>query len=266
MADAAERERARIMAKARRSGTRSLTSSELAKLTPGQKQKLGIGVTQTDIYRNTNPVTNPPAPTPGKVVDTPQGPRLAPASDPRPDTAPSPSSTGKPAFNGYTPDSVYNDSMSILAANRKTALDAADAGEKTLAQEYGLGINQTDDGANYSGTWAASDATRGGIDPSNPFSRASLLNRSYFTAGRAGQGSYATRGLLTSGAYQRNQQRDAFNFESGKDALLKQFAAGLQGYRSSRANARSTYDTSSLSARNDLFNRNRDLYDRLYPS
>lgn len=189
----------------------------------------------------------------------------------RPDlvTAPPPAAPPPPAppkFDGYAPDSTYNETMAILAANRKRALDAADAGEKSLAVDYGLGITQDDNGANYSGQWATSDAARGGIDPTNPFSRASLLNKSYFTAGKVGEGSYANRGLLTSGAYQRNQGRDAFRFESGKDSLLKQFASGLQDYRTQRANARSTYDSSALSASSDLYARNRDLYDRMYPS
>lgn len=223
---------------------------------------------QGGLYSNPNPVTNPPAATPGKVVDTPSGPRLVPADDPRPDTSGQPGSGAStpPVFNGYTPDSFYNDAMATLAANRRRALDAATEGERGLAGDYGLGITQDDTGATFSGQWAASDASRGGIDPSNPFSRASLLNKSYFVAGRMGEGSYANRGLLTSGAYQRNQQRDAFRFETGKDQLLKQFASGLQGYRQRRADAQSQYDTSRNQASLDLYGRNRDNYDRMYPS
>jgi hypothetical protein len=169
-------------------------------------------------------------------------------------------------FNGYTPDSIYNDSLSTIAANRRRALDAATEGEKGLASDFGLGITQDDTGAKFTGQWAASDATRGGIDPSNPFSRASLLNQSYFTAGRIGEGSYANRGLLTSGAYQRSQQRDAFRFESGKDQLLKQFASGLQSYRDRRSQAESDAEYRRQQASTDLFGRNRDNYDRTNPS
>jgi hypothetical protein len=171
-----------------------------------------------------------------------------------------------PAFNGYTPDSFYNDALATIAANRQRALDAATEGERSLANDFGLGITQDDTGARFTGQWAASDASRGGIDPSNPFSRASLLNKSYFVAGRMGEGSYANRGLLTSGAYQRNQQRDAFRFEAGKDQLLKQFASGLQGYRQRRADAQSQYDTNRNQASLDLYGRNRDNYDRMYPA
>jgi hypothetical protein len=185
-------------------------------------------------------------------------------SNPTPPPAPEPPKP--PAFNGYTPDSFYNDALATIVANRQRALDAATEGERGLANDFGLGITQDDTGAKFTGQWAASDASRGGIDPSNPFSRASLLNKSYFVAGRMGEGSYANRGLLTSGAYQRNQQRDAFRFETGKDQLLKQFAGGLQGYRQRRADAQSQYDTSRNQASLDLYGRNRDNYDRMYPS
>lgn len=169
-----------------------------------------------------------------------------------------------PAFDGYTPDSFYNDALAQIAANRQRALDATTEGERGLANDYGLGITQDADGAKFTGTWAASDANQGGIDPSNPFSRASLLNRSYFTAGRVGEGSYANRGLLTSGAYQRSQARDTFRFEGGKDSLLKSFASSLQDYRQRRAQAEADARASQQQASYDLFQRNRDNYDRMY--
>lgn len=187
--------------------------------------------------------------------------------DPLPGSAPPGGGTPPPPrFDGYTPDSFYDEAMSTIAANRRRALDSATEGEKALASDFGLGITQDDSGARFTGTWAASDASRGGIDPSNPFSRASLLNKSYFTAGRIGEGSYANRGLLTSGAYQRNQQRDAFRFESGRDQLLKQFASSLQGYRDRRAQAESDAETQRRQSSLDLYGRNRDNYDRMYPS
>ncbi len=174
--------------------------------------------------------------------------------------------TKPPGFDGYAPDSIYTDALATIAANRQRALDAATEGERGLAQDFGLGITQDESGAKFTGQWAGSDATRGGIDPSNPFSRASLLNKSYFTAGRVGEGSYANRGLLTSGAYQRNQQRDAFRFESGKDQLLRQFASGLQGYRQRRSDAQSQYGADTNRASYDLYGRQRDNYDRMNPT
>lgn len=183
----------------------------------------------------------------------------APAPAPAPEPAP-------PKFDGYTPDSFYTQAMQTLADNRARALASATEGERSLANDYGLGITQDDTGAKFTGTWAGSDANQGGIDPSNPFSRASLLNKSYFTAGKVGEGSYANRGLLTSGAYQRNQGRDAFRFESGKDQLLRQFASGLQSYRDRRSDAQNAYSSGTSQASLDLFGRNRDNYDRMYPS
>lgn len=167
-----------------------------------------------------------------------------------------------PSAGFYAPDDIYNEALSTIAANRRRTLDSATEGERALAGDYGLGITQDDTGAKFTGQWAASDANMGGIDPSNPFSRASLLNKSFFSANRIGEGSYANRGLLTSGAYQRSQQRNAFGFEQGRDQLLRQFASGLQGYRDRRSQAESDASSQGFSARNDLFNRRRDIYDR----
>ena len=213
-----------------------------------------LGFVRANLGNNVRVDYNPDGSAAG--ISTPSNPTPPPAPEP-----PKP-----PAFNGYTPDSFYNDAMATLAANRQRALDAATEGERGLSQDYGLGITQDDTGAKFTGQWAASDASRGGIDPSNPFSRASLLNKSYFVAGRMGEGSYANRGLLTSGAYQRNQQRDAFRFETGKDQLLKQFASGLQSYRDRRSQAQSDAETRRQQAGLDLYGRNRDTYDRMYPS
>lgn len=180
---------------------------------------------------------------------------------PKPGPPPAP-----PKFDGYAPDSVYNDTLASIAARRQMALNAATEGERSLSNDYGLGINQDASGATYAGQWAASDPNQLGIDPSNPFSRASLLNKSYFVAGKVGEGSYANRGLLTSGAYQRNQNRDAFRFEGGKDSLLKSFASQLQDYRQRRAQADADARSGQSQASYDLFNRRRDEYDRMYPS
>lgn len=169
-------------------------------------------------------------------------------------------------FDGYAPDSFYNEALSTIAANRRRALDSATEGERELAGDFGLGIVQDEGGARFSGQWAASDPTAGGIDPSNPFSRASLLNKSYFAANKVGEGAYANRGLLTSGAYQRSQQRNAFGFEQGRDQLLRQFASGLQGYRNRRSQAESDAETQRRQSSLDLYGRNRDNYDRMYPS
>lgn len=267
MASRAERRRAEIMAKARRSGTLSLSEAEKAMLTSGQRQKLGIGVTQTGLdvpgrTRGGTDFSTVPQ-TPGAL--SADGRSIVPVGTPG-STVPDTTSSAPPRFDGYTPDSFYTQAMQTLADNRARALASATEGERSLANDFGLGITQDDTGARFTGTWAGSDAAQGGIDPTNPFSRASLLNKSYFTAGRVGEGSYANRGMLTSGAYQRNQQRDAFRFESGKDQLLKQFASGLQGYRDQRSNAQNNYSSGQSQAGLDLFGRNRDNYDRMYPS
>jgi hypothetical protein len=250
------------MQKGERYGTRSLSDAEKARLTPGQRRRLGIGVVQTglEIPGDTNGGTDfsTVPQTPGALSS--DGTRIVPVGTPGSTAPPNPGQTPSPGF--YAPDDIYNEALSTIAANRRRTLDSATEGERALAGDYGLGITQDDTGAKFTGQWAASDANMGGIDPSNPFSRASLLNKSFFSANRIGEGSYANRGLLTSGAYQRSQQRNAFGFEQGRDQLLRQFASGLQGYRDRRSQAESDASSQGLSARNDLFNRRRDIYDR----
>ena len=267
MASSAEQERARIMEKARRE--KYLSPADRAKLTPGQIAKL-----KSQGHLNDNP-TGLRTPESAVGVQNINGqwtvtsvngkPSFGnPGNLPDPNNPPAPPSPPRPAFDGYAPDSFYNDAIAQIAARRQMALNAATEGERSLSNDYGLGINQDGSGATYTGQWAASDRNQLGIDPSNPFSRASLLNKSYFVAGKVGEGSYANRGLLTSGAYQRNQSRDAFRFEGGKDSLLKSFASSLQDYRQRRAQAEADARAAQSQASYDLFQRRRDEYDRMY--
>lgn len=258
-------ERERLMAKARRD--KYLSPSELAKLTPGQRAKLA--------KENALPVNNP-RPTYGTtVVD---GKTYLSSINGQPtfgfgaggggggggntDTTP-------PDFDSYARayidrDPFYQKALDSLAKQRVAALNAASEGERSLASDYGLGITQNDSGATFTGQWAASDPGRLGIDPSNPFSRASLLNKAYFVAGKVGEGSYANRGLLTSGAYGRNMQRDAFRNEMNRDQLIKQFGASLQDYRQRRADAETNFTNQSLSARESAQQRAIDDYNRRF--
>ena len=210
---ASEKERARIMEKARRE--KYLSPADRAKLTPGQVAKL-----KSQGHLNDNP-TGLRTPESAVGVQNINGQWTVTSVNGKPSfgnpgNLPSPGGSdggggggGIPAFTtGYTPDSIYNDALAQIAARRQQSLNAATEGERALSNDYGLGINQDGSGATYTGQWAASDQNQLGIDPSNPFSRASLLNKSYFVAGKVGEGSYANRGLLTSGAYQRSQGRE----------------------------------------------------------
>ena len=267
---ASEKERARIMEKARRE--KYLSPADRAKLTPGQVAKL-----KSQGHLNDNP-TGLRTPESAVGVQNINGQWTVTSVNGKPSfgnpgNLPSPGGSdggsggggGIPAFTtGYTPDSIYNDALAQIAARRQQSLNAATEGERGLSNDYGLGINQDESGAKFTGQWAASDPNQLGIDPSNPFSRASLLNKSYFVAGKVGEGSYANRGLLTSGAYQRSQSRDYFRNEQGRDALIKSFGAQLQDYRQRRAQAAADAKAAEIQAQYDLFARRRDEYDRTY--
>jgi hypothetical protein len=59
------------------------------------------------------------------------------------------------------------------------------------------------------------------FDPTNPFSQAALLKRSYDQAQRGNTNSYAARGQLYSGALQNAQDESGFQYQAGSDKLTK---------------------------------------------
>lgn len=256
-----EDRRAQLMAKARRNG--DLSWAEQAQLTSGQLAKLrSEGKLRSSTAGQWVDPGNPFG------VSTPGGPPAPPSNNG--DTDGGDTKKTRPAFtNGYDPDEIYTKAMQALAAKRDQYFDPIKGryatGERELANEYGLGINQDGSGASFTGQWAASDPTRLGIDPSNPFSRASLLNKSYFVSGKVGEGSYANRGLLSSGAYQRSMDRDNFRFTGGKTDLIRSFGKQLMDYRQQRQDMAAQLAAEETAQRNALFDRRRDIYDRENP-
>ncbi|WP_259314925.1 hypothetical protein [Capillimicrobium parvum] len=81
----------------------------------------------------------------------------------------------------------------------------------------------------------------GSIDPNNPFSRAQLLQRAYQQTQRGTGNRYAARGQLYSGALQRAQSDNQFNYQA-QDAMLRgsyaQQLAELAGLQADAANTR----------------------------
>jgi hypothetical protein len=59
------------------------------------------------------------------------------------------------------------------------------------------------------------------FDPTNPFSQAALLKRSYDQAQTGNTNSYAARGQLYSGALQNAQNESGFQYQAGSDRLTK---------------------------------------------
>lgn len=201
-----------------------------------------------------------------------------------------------PKFDFNAPDSISQ----MGDAQRKSALQAivglngvggsAFGGENATANDYGYGftryaadvtdpndptrvIHRAGEVNNEAGYTAPTSFTSGdtvggfgNTDPNNPFSRASMLHKSYANANNVGAGSFANRGQLGSGAYQRAQGRNFMGYEQGKDALLKGFAARLGEFQGQRQGAYNAYDSSGLQNNNDLFGRNTTRFNAQYPS
>lgn len=67
----------------------------------------------------------------------------------------------------------------------------------------------------------------GGVDASNPFSKASLLQKSYQTAQKGYGNSYAARGLGTSGAARAAQQYATNQYQQGYNSLTGDLGSNL---------------------------------------
>ena len=247
---------------------------------------------------------NAPPTTQGSVITMPDGTRrlldvnsplppgavVEPGGYPRPDgntPEQKPPPTPRPTFNGSTPDDSYTTAEGQRQRALAAMLDSARGGEATTGLDYGFGFTryaadvkdaagnvihragEVDQTSYTQPTSFTSGDTVGGYgntDPNNPFSRASMLHRSYTNANNVSSGSFANRGQLSSGAYQRAQGRNTMGYDQGRDSLLKAFAARLGEFQGQRNTAYSTNDTSGLQNSNDLFQRNLAAYNASYPS
>lgn len=86
------------------------------------------------------------------------------------------------------------------------------------------------------------------FDPNNPFSRAALLLRNYQQSSRGATTSMAASGQLYSGALQRQQENQAFNFNTSDDAMKKALAQFLAGNTAAAGQADIDYDLAAAAA------------------
>ena len=248
-------------------------------------------------------VNAPPA-TQGSVITMPDGTRrlldvnsplppgavVEPGGYPRPDgntPEQKPADTPRPKFDGSTPDDLYTTAEGQRQRALASMLDSARGGEATTGLDYGFGFTryaadvkdaagrvihragEVDQTSYTQPTSFTSGDTVGGYgntDPNNPFSRASMLHKSYANANNVSSGSFANRGQLGSGAYQRAQGRNTMGYDQGRDSLLKGFAARLGEFQTQRNTAYNTNDTTGNTNSSDLFQRNLAKYNSTYPS
>lgn len=155
----------------------------------------------------------------------------------------------------YTPppvDPVYDQQVGGLTRRRDDSYaDIKGRQDRTLI-DYG-----------YNATFDANGVLTGlTVDPSNPFSRAALLQKSYQQNKAGNVNSYAAKGMYRSGALQNAQNQAEFNYQQGSDALQKQLTSSLAGYQSERANAGTDYEIGVGQAKGDSIGRaqNSPLY------
>jgi hypothetical protein len=133
-------------------------------------------------------------------------------------------------------------------ANSSTPFDAG------LTSAYGTADT------NYANTLAAINAQQpaiqrtygfnesGEVDPSNPFGRAQLLQRSYQQSKRGTNNSMAARGQLYSGATQRALNDAQFNYQANDAALRNEYGQRLAELSAQRAVAANTRNDAKASA------------------
>jgi len=211
------------------------------------------------------------------VVDPPPVAPTAPAAPPR------------PQFDGSVKDPAFEEAEGQRQRALASMLDSARGGEATTGLDYGFGFTryandvvdpndpkriihragEVDQTSYTQPTSFTSGDTVGGYgntDPNNPFSRASMLHKSYANANNVSSGSFANRGQLGSGAYQRAQGRNTMGYDQGRDSLLKGFAARLGEFQGQRNTAYNTNDTTAGTNSRDLFDRRLAQYNANYPS
>jgi hypothetical protein len=86
------------------------------------------------------------------------------------------------------------------------------------------------------------------FDPTNPYSQAAMLKRSYDQAQTGNTNSYAARGQLYSGALQNAQNESGFQYQRGTDSQRKALLAFLAGNTSAAAQNDVAFTTAQAQA------------------
>jgi hypothetical protein len=172
-------------------------------------------------------------------------PALAP-----PAAASVPPAAGPPGPVPLPPDATYEQQIAAAVRNRDATLAGLGQQRTQGLQEYGYTENQ-----------------QGGVafDPTNPFSRASLLRKSYQESQAGNQTSMAARGQLYSGALQNQQDFTQAGFNQSDNALQRGLLAFLASNTGAKTRAGVDYETAAGAAEADRVGRaaQSPLYDAL---
>lgn len=160
-----------------------------------------------------------------------------------------------PTPDAYLPDSTYNDQLGLSQAKLNDAIASSTNNENELANIYGVNFSR-DNAGNITGTSIDQN-----VDISNPFSKASLLKRSFNRDTRSTMNSYAGMGQFGSGAYEEMQKQNKFNYEQGNDSLQRNFRSAIQGIIERRRAAEQLAAEEKLAAEQALLQRQLDARD-----
>jgi hypothetical protein len=131
-----------------------------------------------------------------------------------------PQNTLKPTVQPW--DTQYESDVSSINSARDQSLLQIAAQRSQLGSDYGYQQDQT--GAVT-------------VDPSNPFSRAALLERTYRQSQAGSTNSLAARGQLYSGALQNALGEGQYQHDVGSDALQRSFQSAAQALEAQRLQA-----------------------------
>lgn len=133
-------------------------------------------------------------------------------------------------------DPIYNDEIGMNQMDLDTQLAQIQYGRGQIAQQYGF--NQ-----------------QGGMDASNPYNLASMLERSYHQGQRGTLNSMAGRGQLYAGSTQRGLDEGTFQYSRNRDSLQRQARDAYFGLDQQELTAKSGKLRSDLNARRDKLDR-----------
>lgn len=124
-------------------------------------------------------------------------------------------------------DPTYEAAMGIAQRNQTQQLALLGAQRQALGQQYGYGVNAA-----------------GGVfdDPSNPYSRAAVLQVAYENHKRGNTNGMAARGQLYAGSLQNAQNDAATDNSQARDQLIREFLAANSNISQAELAARNAYE------------------------
>lgn len=129
------------------------------------------------------------------------------------------------------PDSLYNQQVDL--ANREGSQRLTDLGEQEKAIKYHFGLD----------------------DPTNPFSRANALKKSYLANMKGVSAQLASQGQLYAGAHERALARTRYNQEQALAELRQAYDTALNGISGQKASSQFQTEEQRNQAFQDWLNR-----------